>query len=132
FLSVLITSVWFRIFGDGEAVLRVSLLLAALGALIAFLKLAERLVDPRWSGLATALFALNPMFWYFSIVAVHLTYALAFSLAAWACRVRWEEHRRYRILTFVFLFLACESDWPGFYAALSMAVDAFLERKKPL
>ena len=132
FLSVLLTSVWIHLFGDGEAVVRISLLIAALGALAAFVALAQRLLDPRWVGVATALFALNPMFWYFSIVAVHLTYALAFSLAAWACRVRWEEHRRYRILTFLFLFLACESDWPGFYAALSMAIDAFLERKRPL
>jgi len=132
FLSVLITSVWFRVFGDGEAVLRVSLLLAALGALLAFLKLAERVVEPRWSGLATALFALNPMFWYFSIVAVHLTYALAFSLAAWACWVRWEEGRRFRVLTFVFLFLACECDWPGFYATLSIAVDALILKRRAL
>jgi len=132
FLSVLITSLWIRGFGDGEAVVRFSLLIAALGALAAFVALARKLLDPRWVGTAAALFALNPMFWYFSIVAVHLTYALTFSLAAWACRVRWDEHRRWRILTFVFLFLACESDWPGFYAALSMAIDAFVERKKPL
>jgi len=132
FLSVLITSVWFQLFGDGEAVLRLSLIAAALGALFAFVALASRLLDPKWVGVATALFALNPMFWYFSIVAVHLVYALAFSLAAWACRVRWEDHRRYRILTFVFLFLACESDWPGFYAALAMAIDAVLERRKIL
>jgi len=132
FLSVLLTSLWFQMFGDGEAVLRLSLLVAALGSLAAFVALAGRLLDPKWTGVAAALFALNPMFWYFSIVAVHLTYALAFSVAAWACRVRWDDHPRYRILTFVFLFLACESDWPGFYAALSMAVDALFERRKAL
>ena len=132
FLSVLITSVWIRLFGDGEAVVRLSLLVAALGAFAAFVALAAKLLEPRWVGVAAALFALNPMFWYFSIVAVHLTYALAFSLAAWACRVRWDEDRRFRILTFLFLFLACESDWPGFYAALSIAVDAWLEKRRPL
>jgi hypothetical protein len=132
FLSVLITSIWFHLFGDGEAVLRLSLIVAALGAILAFLKLSERLIEPRWTGLATALFALNPMFWYFSVVAVHLVYVLAFSLAAWACWVRWEEHRRYRILTVVFLFLACESDWPGFYATLSIAIDAVLQKRRRL
>jgi hypothetical protein len=130
FLSVLLTSLWFRIFGDGEAVLRLSLLVAALGSLVAFLKLAERIVEPRWVGLAVALFAFNPMFWYFSMVAVHLTYALAFSLAAWACRVRWEDGRPYRVLTVVFLFLACETDWPGYYAVLSIALDALLEKRR--
>jgi hypothetical protein len=130
FLSVLLTAAWFRVFGDGEAVLRLSLIVAALGSIVAFWKLAERLLEPRWTLLATALFAFNPMFWYFSIVAVHLTYALTFSLAAWACRVRWEEGRRFRILTVVFLFLACESDWPGFYATLSIALDALLQKRR--
>ncbi|HVE42357.1 MAG TPA: glycosyltransferase family 39 protein [Planctomycetota bacterium] len=130
FLSVLITSLWFRLFGDGEAVLRLSLMLAALGSIVAFWKLAERIVDARWVVLATALFAFNPMFWYFSIVAVHLTYALTFSLAAWACRVRWDEGRRFRVLTVVFLFLACETDWPGYYAALSLALDALLQKRR--
>jgi hypothetical protein len=130
FLSVLVTSLWIRVFGDGEAVLRLSLLVAALGALLAFLKLAERILESKWTGVALALFALNPMFWYFSGVAVHLTYALAFSLAAWACRVRWEEGRRYRVLTVVFLVLACESDWPGYYAALSLALDALLQKRR--
>jgi hypothetical protein len=130
FLSVLLTSLWFRVFGDAEAVLRLSLLVASLGAMLAFLKLAERILDPRWTGVAVALFALNPMFWYFSGVAVHLTYALAFSLAAWACRVRWEEGRRFRALTVVFLFLACESDWPGYYAALSIGLDALLQKRR--
>src|ERR1051325_64830 len=59
FLSVLITSLWFRVFGDGEAVLRLSLLVAALGSLLAFLKLAERILDPKWSVVALAIFALN-------------------------------------------------------------------------
>jgi hypothetical protein len=130
FLSVVITSLWFRLFGDGEAVLRLSLLVAALGSLVAFWKLAERVVEPRWLVLATTLFAFNPMFWYFSIVAVHLTYALTFSLAAWACRVRWEDGRRFRVLTVVFLVLACETDWPGYYATLSIALDALFQKRR--
>jgi hypothetical protein len=130
FLSVLMTSLWFRLFGDGEAVLRLSLLMAALGSLVAFWKMAERILEPRWVGLATALLAFNPMFWYFSIVAVHLTYVLTFSLAAWGCRVRWEEGLRFRVLTVVFLFLACETDWPGYYATLSIALDALLEKRR--
>lgn len=132
FLSVVATSVWFRLFGDGEGVLRLSLIVAALGAWLAFVALARKLVDQARVPLAAALFAFNPMFWYFSIVAVHLTYALAFSMAAWACWVRWEEQRRFRILTFVFLFLACESDWPGYYATLSIALDAVLQKRRAL
>lgn len=132
FLSVVVTSLWFRIFGDAEWVLRLSLIVAALGSWLAFVALASKLVDPARVPLAAALFAFNPMFWYFSIVAVHLTYALAFSLAAWACWVRWDRHRRFRILTFVFLALACESDWPGYYATLSVALDAFLQKRRVL
>jgi len=130
FLSVLVTSMWFRVFGNGEAVLRFSLIVVSLGSLFAFLKLAERRFDARWAAVATALFAFTPMFWYFSITAVHLVYALAFSLAAWACWIRWEESPWCRAFTFIFLFLACQSDWPGYHAALSIAIDAFLRRRR--
>lgn len=128
-VSVLATSLWFRAFGDGEWVLRLSLLAASLGTLAAFHALARRIMDARGSAVALAAFAFNPMFWYFSAVAVHLVYALGFSLAAWACRVRWGDARRYRWLTFLFLFLACQSDWPGYFAALSIAADAVRERR---
>ncbi|HLY11531.1 MAG TPA: glycosyltransferase family 39 protein [Planctomycetota bacterium] len=130
FVSALVTSGWFRLFGVSEAVMRLSLIAASLGALFAFLKLVERLIDPKWAPLALAFFALNPLFWYFSIIAVHLVYALAFSLAAWACWVRWDESRRSRILMGVFLGLACESDWPGYYAAISIGVDALLSHRR--
>src|SRR5262245_51682764 len=59
-LSVVYTAVWFRLFGDAEAVLRLSLIVAALGSMVAFFKLVERLLDPRWAAPALALFALNP------------------------------------------------------------------------
>lgn len=129
FLAAVATSVWFRLFGDSELVMRLSLIAVSLGSLVAFLKLAERLVSERWVPLAFAAFALHPMFWYFSVVAVHQVYALAFSLAAWACWVRWEESRRARVLTVAFLALACMSDWPGYYAVASIALDALLSRR---
>jgi len=132
FLSVVATSIWFQVFGDREWVLRLSLIVVGLGAWIAFVALARKLLDPKGVPWAAALFALNPMFWYFSIVVAHLTYALAFSLAAWACWVRWDESKRYRVLTFVFLALACESDWPGYYATLAIAQDAFFQKRREL
>ncbi len=131
FLSVWITSLWFRAFGWGEWVIRLSLIAAALGTLAAFLALARRLLGDRWAVVAAAFLAFNPMFWYFSVVAVHLVYSLCFSVAAWACRVRWGEGRRWRVLTFIFLVLACMSDWPGYFAAFALAVDAWLERPRP-
>jgi hypothetical protein len=129
-VSVLITSLWFHVFGDREAVMRLSLIAASLGTLGAFFALARRLLEPRWAAAALAVFALNPMFWYFSVVAVHLVYALGFSLAAWACWVRFDESRRYRVLTFSFLALACLCDWPGVFAGISLAADAFLGRRR--
>lgn len=132
FLSVLVTSLWFQVFGDAEWVLRLSLIAVSLGAWLAFVALARKLLDPKGVPWAAALFALNPMFWYFSIVIPHLAYALAFSLAGWACWVRWEDSRRCRILTFVFLALACESDWPGYYATFAVALDAWFQRKRAL
>lgn len=132
FVSTFVTSLWFRVFGDREWVLRLSLIAASLGSLAAFALLARKLLDPPWVIPATAIFAFNPMFWYFSVVAVHLVYALAFSLGAWACWVRADGSRRCRIAAFVLLFFACQSDWPGYYAALALAIDAALERKRVL
>lgn len=129
-LSVLVTSFWFLALGDKEWVLRLSLLAAALGTLAGFWALARRLLGDRGGLVALAAFAFNPMFWYFSGVAVHLAYSLCFSMAAWACWVRKADHRRWRILTFGFLVLACGSDWPGYFAALSIAIDAWLERRR--
>ncbi|MBI3855828.1 MAG: glycosyltransferase family 39 protein [Planctomycetes bacterium] len=130
FVGTFVTSLWFRIFGDREWVVRLSLIFASLGSLFAFFKLAERLLDADSVVPATALFAFTPMFWYFSVLAVHLVYALCFSLAAWACWVRAEDSRRHLYLAFGFLFLACESDWPGYYAALSLGLDAFFLRRR--
>jgi hypothetical protein len=131
-LSVFVTSLWFHLLGDREWVLRLSLIAVALGTVASFAALARRILAPPWVWVAIAAFAFNPMFWYFSIVAVHLAYALLFSMAAWASWVRWEEGRRARILTFVFLFLACQSDWPGYFAVASIAGDAFLSHRRRL
>lgn len=91
-------------------------MVAALGTLWAFFLLARRFLPDSWSLGATALCAFNPMFLCFSVVAIHLVYALCFSVAGWACQ-------RFRILSIVFLALACLSDWPGYFAVLAAAVD---------
>jgi len=132
FLTAFVTSLWLHALGDHEWVLRLSLIVVSMVSITGFWFLASRLLDPRWTALATALFALNPMFWYFSIVAVHLVYALGFSLAAWACHVRSADSRRFQVWTFIFVILACMSDWPGYYAALSIALDALLSRRRIL
>jgi len=129
-LPTLVTSLWVRALGDREWVIRLSLIVVAAGTLAGFASLARRLLEGRWAWTAVAACAFMPIFWYFSVVALHLTYALCFSIAAWAAWVRWDEGRRNRFLTFLFLFLACESDWPGYFAVLSIAIDAFLERRR--
>ena len=126
-LSALATAAWFAVFGASEAVLRLSLIAAGLGALLAFRALAGRLAPPREALLATGIFAFMPLFWYFSVVAVHLVYALAFSLAAWACRLRGRN-----AWALVFLALGCLSDWPAYYAAFAMALDAFLSKERKI
>jgi hypothetical protein len=128
-LSVFVTSVWFHLLGDGEWVLRLSLIVVALGTLVSFAALMRSLLDGRWAWVAVAACAFIPIFWYFSIVAVHLAYSLCFSMAAWACWVRWDQGRRFRTLSLLFLFFACESDWPGYFATFSIAVDAVLSRR---
>jgi hypothetical protein len=130
FLSVFVSSLWSLALGESEWVIRLSLLAAALGTLAGFWALARRILGDCWGAVALAAFALNPMFWYFSGIAVHLVYSLCFSVAAWACWVRRDDRRRYVLLTFGFLALACFSDWPGFFAVASIALDAWLARRR--
>lgn len=128
-VSVVALSLWFHVFGDREVSLRLNLAFVGMLTILVFAALARRLDLPS-SQLATFFFALMPIFAYFSHVVPHLTYVLLFSLLAWYAHLRWEEGGRFRVLLFVSLFLACHSDWPGYFAALSIAADRFRARNR--
>jgi hypothetical protein len=131
-LSAVLLSFWTRIFGDGEASLRVSLILVGWASILLFHLLARRLLPEPWDMVATALFALNPMFLYYSIIAVHYAYALLFSLAAWAAAVRVKEGRKYVVLMFVAVVLGCITDWPPYFTALSLMLYFWRGWRSPM
>ena len=131
-LSAVLLSFWTRLFGDGEASLRGSLILVGWCSILLFHALARRLLPEPWDLAATALYGLNPMFLYYSIIAVHYAYALLFSVAAWAAAVRVKEGRRYVALMFAALVLGCVTDWPPYYTALSLMVYFWKGWRSPM
>jgi len=131
-LSAVLLSFWTKIFGDGEASLRVSMILLGWASILLFNFVARRLLPEPWDLIATALYALNPMFLYYSLIAVHYAYALLFSLAAWAAALRVNEGRRYVALLFAALVLGCMTDWPPYYTALSLMIYFWKGRRSPM
>jgi hypothetical protein len=123
-ISALSLSVWMRVLGEQEWVIRLNMIAVGVASLLLFNLIARRLLPSPWSTLGTALLAFNPMFWYASLSIVHMAYGLVFSLAAWVCALRWESTGLRRDLAGMFtsLFLACMSDWPGYYAVLSLMI----------
>lgn len=131
-LSAVLLSFWTRVFGDGEASLRVSLILVGWASILLFHALVRRLLPEPWDLAATALFALNPMFLYYSLIAVHYAYGLLFSLGAWAAAVRLKEGRKYVVLMFVSLVLGCITDWPPYFTALSLMLYFWRGWRSPM
>lgn len=131
-LSAVLLGFWSRLFGDGEASLRLSLILVGWASILLFHALARRLLPEPWDLVAVALFALNPMFLYYSLIAVHYCYALMFSLAAWAAAVRIREGRKYVALMFTAIVLGCITDWPPYFTALSLMIYFWKGWRSPL
>lgn len=126
-LPALILAAAYGVFGIHEAVLRVVLLLFSVGAVLLFWRVARRRLEWPWSGAATAAFAWNPMFLYFSIVTVHQVNTLCGILGALLFYLRWREDGRalnYAGMAGSILF-GCLCDWPGYYAAAAIFLYHF-------
>lgn len=121
-ISAIALSLWVRVLGDAEWVIRVNLIVVGIATIVAFYLVAVKLLDGRWALLGTAVFALNPMFLYFSIIAAHYAYGLLLSLLAWGAALRVQEGRRYVVAMFCFLVLGCFTDWPAYFGVLSLAL----------
>jgi hypothetical protein len=131
-VSILAPALFIAVLGDAEWVFRLNLVLVGAATVLVFAALARRLLDPPWDLVASGIFALLPIFTYFSHIATHLSYVLLFSLLAWYANLRWDDGRRFRVLLFLSLVLACQSDWPGYFAAFSIAVHRFRGLRSPL
>lgn len=129
--SVLLMAGAFAVFGIREAVLRAVLIVFSVGAVFLFERLARRRLPWPWSGISTAIFALNPMFLYFSVVTVQQVITLVFILAALVAYDRWLDgggRLAYAALVAA-IVLACLTDWPGYYVAPAIVLSHFLGRR---
>jgi hypothetical protein len=124
-LSILGPALFFRMLGVREWVFRLNLILVGCLTILVYSGVARRLLPAPWDLVGVITLALMPIFTYFSHIAAHLDYVLLFSLLAWYANLRLEEGRRFLVLLFVSLFLACQADWPGYFAVLSIAAHRF-------
>ncbi|MBV8879442.1 MAG: glycosyltransferase family 39 protein, partial [Planctomycetaceae bacterium] len=131
-ISILGPALFIKVFGWREWVFRLNLILVGCLSILVYAGVARRLLQPPWDLVGVYILALMPIFTYFSHIAAHLDYVLLFSLLAWYANLRLEEGPRFRVLLFAALFLACQSDWPGYFALFSIAAHRFRGWKSPL
>lgn len=131
-VSILGPALFFRVLGFREWVFRLNLIVVGCLTLLAYSGIARRLLPAPWDVVGVMTLALMPIFTYFSHIAAHLDYVLLFSLVAWYANLRLEEGRRFVALLFGSLFLACQADWPGYFALFSIAAHRFRGLKSGL
>lgn len=123
----LLVSLPYQVFGSREPVLRATLVLAALGTLAVFLQLAVRVMGPGWGLAAAALFALAPIYGYYSVTTVHQVFGLLGALLVYLFYLRWRESpagaRLWALLGIS--FGACWLDWPAYFAVGAVALLHF-------
>lgn len=123
-LVSLIISLPMRVFGAKEPVLRVTLAFAAVLTVWLFSCVAARALAPPWDLVATGLFAVVPIYSYFSVSTVHQVFALLGCLLVFLFYVRWRERSepgRFRVFLAV-AALAAWLDWPVYFAIGAVAV----------
>jgi hypothetical protein len=115
------------ILGFTEAAIRLVPLAAGVVNLLLFAALARRVLGPPWHLIATALFALNPMFAYHSVASIDQPVLLAALLACllffWTWRT--EGRRSALIGALASGFVACWTEWPGYFLAIVAGVHLF-------
>jgi hypothetical protein len=124
-VSILGPAVFFWALGPREWVFRLNLIVVGCLSILVYSGIARRLLPSPWDVVGVMIMSLMPIFTYFSHIAAHLDYVLLFSLLAWYANLRLEEGRRFRVLLFAALFMACQSDWPGYFALFSIAAHRF-------
>lgn len=133
-LSALLLAGVFAVFGSSEAVFRGFLIAVSLACLLLFRRLAARVLEPPWDRVASVVFALLPMFVFYSIVTCLQVVALAGVLGAYLFYFRWRESRSGRDYAGLAgcLVVACYSSWEGYYAAPALVVAHAWSRRPGL
>lgn len=119
-LPVLVVTAAFALFGSSEVVFRSVLIVASLISVVLARRLAARLVPPPWDWAATVLFALQPMFLYYSIVTALQVLGMIGILSALTFYLRWCESARRQEFAglMVSIAFACACAWSGYYIVL--------------
>lgn len=131
FMSAWLVGLSYAVFGVHEWSTRLPFVLFALAGVVAFWRVALRVVGERPAMWAAGFFALSPMYAYFSVAAAHPTSTIVFLLLGILFYLRWIESgsRRDLALMFGMQVLGCFSDWPGYYLALFLLAHTMLVRR---
>ncbi len=118
--------------GLTEAAIRIVPLVAGVINILLFAGLARRLLSPPWHLAAAVLFALNPMFAYHSVASVDQPILQAAILAClrffWTWRT--EGRRSAGWLALAAGFIACWTEWAGYYLAVAAAIYLLSAERK--
>lgn len=127
-----VLSLWFHVFGITEASYRICMVIIALVTILIFDLLARRFLDDKSSLVATYIFTFNPLVIYYSIVNPEMAFTKPFVLLAILQYFKWLENSAsmHLILTLASIFLACNSDWFGYGAALILTLHLLFFSKK--
>lgn len=130
-LPVLLLAGAFLLFGVGEVTFRGLLIVLSILSLVLFRRLAARLLRPPEDRVATVLFALFPMFVFYSMVTCLQVVGLVAILAALLFYARWREAGRRRDYGGIVasIVVACYSTWEGYYAAPALVVAHLWSRR---
>lgn len=132
-----ILALGFGMLGESERTMRMVGMGCAVWAVLMFFWLLTALGLRGCHRLApVAVFALNPMFAYFSIVALQMVLALAFGLTALSAYWTWRstQRKRWLVLMFAAFFLGAHCVWAIFYFMVAVALHLLVEkpRRAPL
>jgi hypothetical protein len=130
-LSALLLAGVFALFGVSEVAFRAFLIAVSLAAVLLFRRLALRILGPPFDRVATAVFALLPMFVFYSIVTCLHVVALIGVLGACLFYLRWRETGRARDYVGIVgsIVFACYSSWEGYYVAPALIVAHVWSRR---
>ena len=121
-LPVLILAAAYAVAGSSEAVFRIVLILFSLASVVLFRRIAARVLPPPGDVAATVIFALLPMFAYYSIVTALQVTSLTAILSAILFYLRWRDRgsRRDYAGLLASVAVACYCAWCGYYVALAL------------
>lgn len=123
-LTTLSITLVFSILGPNEISFRLLLIAISIANIFLFHMFAARLFDKKRADMATLLFALNPMFLFYTITNPELSLSLFFVLL---CFIFYLKEKYF--ISAIFIFIGCMSDWLSYFAVPCLILHLIITKK---